>query len=168
MNIATITTNDIEQVIDNVAAGMPVNDALVLAGHGKNTMLKRIRADPALLARYFDARVLASHIGIDEIVSIADTEPDPNRARVRIEARVKHAEKVAPRIYGPKLDVTIDERPSIRAAMQLALARIGQGPARDRDLVVDTVTRDGTTFEALGPTDTTSDADELARLMGGE
>lgn len=45
------------------------------------------------------------HMG--EIVRISDeVDEDPASRRVRIDARVKAAQMIAPRKYGPKLDVT--------------------------------------------------------------
>jgi hypothetical protein len=37
---------------------------------------------------------------IDEVISIADTDPDPKNARVRIDARKWLFEKLAPKKYG--------------------------------------------------------------------
>ena len=171
MNLIPIDIRCLEQAIEDIASGTPVNTALTSAGYDKNTMLQRIRDVPTLLDRYFQARVLSSHVSIDEIVEIADTELDFARARVRIEARIKHAEKVAPRIYGPRLDVTVDERPSIRGAMALALARIGQRPIGDRDDTLTVGMPGSTAFAAQDATDMVSvadaEAEELASLMRG-
>ena len=43
----------------------------------------------------------------DEIVEIADTEPDPNRARVRIDARKWYAAKVNKKDYGDRVSAEV-------------------------------------------------------------
>jgi hypothetical protein len=52
---------------------------------------------------YARAREERADLIDDEIVQIADTDPDPNRARVRIDARKWWAAKVNPKKYGDKL-----------------------------------------------------------------
>jgi hypothetical protein len=44
----------------------------------------------------------------DEIIDIADSEPDPNKARVRIDARKWVASKLKPKKYGDKLGISGD------------------------------------------------------------
>jgi len=76
------------------------------------------------------------HIG--ELIRIADeVEEDPASRRVRIDARVKAAQMIAPRKYGPKLDVTsggerIEADPVARATRLAAIfAEIEKGNAAD-------------------------------------
>ncbi len=44
----------------------------------------------------------------DEILHIADTETDPNRARVRIDARKWIASKLKPRVYADRIKQEVD------------------------------------------------------------
>lgn len=68
------------------------------------------------------------HMG--EIVRISDeVDEDPASRRVRIDARVKAAQMIAPRKYGPKLDVTSGGKPvqmddTALAARAAALAKM--------------------------------------------
>lgn len=50
--------------------------------------------------QYARARETQASAYADEIVDIADTEKDPQKARVRIDARKWHASKLAPKKYG--------------------------------------------------------------------
>jgi hypothetical protein len=55
------------------------------------------------------ARANAVEVHMGEIVTIADdkeSDPDPQSRKVRIYAREKFAQMIAPRKYGPKLDLT--------------------------------------------------------------
>lgn len=69
---------------------------------------------------------------LDEIVTISDDlEDEPASRRVRIDARVKAAQMMAPRKYGPKLDVTSGGQPfdlaEVIAARRRRVAERGDG-----------------------------------------
>jgi hypothetical protein len=49
---------------------------------------------------YTRAREERADLVADEIITIADTEPDPNKARVMIDARKWWAARVNPKKYG--------------------------------------------------------------------
>ena len=59
--------------------------------------------DGALCGQYARAREEQADFYADEIVTIADTEPDAAIARVRIDARKWVASKLRPKRYGDKL-----------------------------------------------------------------
>ncbi len=54
-------------------------------------------------AQYARARDIGLDHQAEYIIEIADTEPDPARARVMIDARKWHLSKMAPKRYGEKL-----------------------------------------------------------------
>ena len=56
--------------------------------------------------QYTRAREEQADFYADEITDIADTEEDPQKARVRIDARKWVASKLKPKKYGDRLDVT--------------------------------------------------------------
>lgn len=68
------------------------------------------------------ARESRSDLHADEIVDIADNDPDPHRARNRIDARKWLASKMNAKQYGERLDVnvqgTIDLAGIVNAARQ--------------------------------------------------
>jgi hypothetical protein len=59
---------------------------------------------------YARAREERADLICDEVVTIADTEPDPNKARVRIDARKWWAAKVNPKKYGDRQQVDLNLR----------------------------------------------------------
>ena len=61
--------------------------------------------DRAFCEQYTRARERQADGFFDEIVDIADTEEDPQKARVRIDARKWVAGKMRPKVYGEKLDL---------------------------------------------------------------
>jgi hypothetical protein len=64
-----------------------------------------LRTKEDFLAQYMRAREEQADHYADEIIDIADTEEDPNIARVRIDARKWVAAKLKPKRYGDKLDI---------------------------------------------------------------
>jgi len=62
--------------------------------------------DKDFLNNYIRARQDQADFYADEIIDISDTEEDPNKARVRIDARKWKAGKMKPSVYSEKLDIT--------------------------------------------------------------
>jgi len=58
--------------------------------------------------KYARAREQQADFYADQIIEIADTETDPQKARNRIDARKWTASKLAPKVYGDKVENTID------------------------------------------------------------
>ncbi len=63
---------------------------------------------------------------VEDLVHIADTDHDPNRARVRIDARKWVASKLAPKKYGERLDVSHSGNLNLTALSDQELMRIAQ------------------------------------------
>lgn len=61
--------------------------------------------DGKLREQYARARDAQADVMADEILMIADTEEDPQKARVRIDARKWLAGKMKPKVYGDKQQV---------------------------------------------------------------
>ena len=86
-----------------------------------------------------DAREEQADFHADEIIEIADTEPDPNKARVRIDARKWKAAKMQPKKYGDKIDLNhsgavemlTDEQLNGKLALLLGKAGIGVAAGGD-------------------------------------
>lgn len=72
----------------------------------KTNVLRWTVQDDALRDQYARAREAQADHFADQIVEIADIEEDPNRARVRIDARKWAAGKMRPKVYGDKVDLT--------------------------------------------------------------
>lgn len=75
----------------------------------RSTVFRWLAAHETFRDMYARAREDQQDALVDETIQIADTEPDPQRARVRIWARQWHAAKLRPRKYGDRIDVNPDE-----------------------------------------------------------
>ena len=95
-----------------------------------------LRRNPDLKARYQEAVTDRADRLAEELIELADT-PMPagldgpaasafvQQLRVRVDVRKWAASKLAPRIYGEKIDVSVAEtRISITAALAMAEARV--------------------------------------------
>lgn len=69
---------------------------------GLTTVFKWLGRDRGFANQYARAREAQADAYADEISDIADTEPDPNKARVRIDARKWAAGKMRPKKYGER------------------------------------------------------------------
>lgn len=68
-----------------------------------NTVRRWLIEHEAFRAQYASARTDQAEGYAAEIVEIADTDKDPQRARVRVDARKWVASKLLPKVYGEKL-----------------------------------------------------------------
>lgn len=68
-----------------------------------STIFKWLDEKPAFSEQYARARAIQAEVHADEIVDIADTESDPAKARVRVDARKWIAVKLLPRKYGDRV-----------------------------------------------------------------
>lgn len=64
----------------------------------------------------------------DEIIHIADTEPDPQKAKNQISARQWYASKLMPRKYGDRLELSVQHAISIVDALADARGRLLSSP----------------------------------------
>lgn len=87
--------NSLKSILDNDPTMPP-----------RQTIYNWLQEDVDFFDNYTRAREAQADYFADEIATIADTEPDPNKARVRIDARKWAAGKLKPKVYGDKLDIT--------------------------------------------------------------
>jgi lambda repressor-like predicted transcriptional regulator len=134
-------TKDREDVAELVVASM-VEDGLSLrkasARHqiSPQTFLRAVAASPALAEQYDRARATMIERLADEVMELADapvakldngaTDPGMVRHRqLQVDTRKWFLSKLAPKIYGDRLDVQVsDTRISISGALAAAQARL--------------------------------------------
>lgn len=107
----------------------------------KGTVFRWLEKNADFATRYARARELQAEANAEEIIDIADDEPDPQRARVRIDARKWVAAKLLPKKYGDKQTVQHEggdtaikmqtEVTDIEAARRIAFLLHEAGKAKD-------------------------------------
>jgi hypothetical protein len=92
------------KICGHIADGLSLKEVCMLDGMpSRATAYKWLAMHSSFADMYARAREERADLIADEIVTIADNDPDPNRARVRIDARKWWAAKVNPKKYGDKL-----------------------------------------------------------------
>lgn len=92
---------------------------------GASTVYSWLREHPEFQEAYVQAREVQADVLADEIIEIADTEPDPNRARVMIDARKWLASKLRPKKYGDRVE--LDHRGGGGLPMQVTVSVVPCG-----------------------------------------
>lgn len=98
-----------DEIIQAIANGETLVWALDLRGFWPHQFYKRLEMDLANRQQYARAREYQVEGRAEECVTIADTDPDPQRARNRISARQWYAEKMNPKRFGQKIDLTVTD-----------------------------------------------------------
>ena len=70
--------------------------------------------------KYTRAREVQADHFADEVIAIVDTEPDANRARVRMDGRKWVSSKLAPKKYGDKVQVGGDAGNPLKVITQVS------------------------------------------------
>jgi hypothetical protein len=101
------TDEKLETILTEIVEGKSLREICMADGMPTvATVFKWLSEDTVFSEKYTRAREAQQDTYADEITFIADTEPDPQKARVRIDARKWHASKLAPKKYGDKVDLT--------------------------------------------------------------
>jgi len=101
----------IPEVLKAIEGGDSLRYACSVQGLDPSTFLMWVDASVELSQQYARARELQAEFYADEIIRIADSAQDAQKARLQVDARKWIASKLLPKKYGDKVDVTSkDER----------------------------------------------------------
>jgi hypothetical protein len=129
------------QIIDHIYEGNSCESGLKKYEIKASAFHKTLSECPELDDEYSRAQAARSHLHADQVVEIADTDPDPQRARNRMEARKWHASKMNPKKYGDRLDVNVSQIVDIGSALEKARQRTALPPRYPHSLVTQQVTK---------------------------
>ena len=90
----------------------------------ERTFYEWLHQFPEFAQGYARAREQQQERYAAEVIQIADTEPDPQRARNRMDARRWYAGKVSPKKWGDRVGVDVDAKVEISSAPSDALLQI--------------------------------------------
>jgi hypothetical protein len=118
-------------IFGEVAAGRALDKVLEDAGMPASATFWRWHMeDEQIRENLAQARANAVELHLGEIVGIADdkeSDPDARSRKVRIYARERFAQMIAPRKYGPKLDLTsLGEKIGLSAEVEAARRRAAE------------------------------------------
>lgn len=106
-----------------LTASLGITDALKTLGVTYYEFDCAINQYPDLNTLYLAARKERADYLANEVVGIADTETNPHKARVRIEARRWLASKMNASVYGDKIDIQVSHAPDLSGALEAARNR---------------------------------------------
>jgi hypothetical protein len=132
-NVSNAALDTCKACIKAVFDGESVVDFLRDVGMEPQAFYETLKKNPELLDAYADAKRFRAEILANEIVHIADSEDDPQKARNRIQARQWFASKVAPRDWGDRMDINVTQTIDIGSALQDARARALRPVCDQRD-----------------------------------
>ena len=89
-----------DKLCEHIAGGKSLVSWCHDNGVGYSTVMAHLAKDVSFQEKYACAREHAADFHVDEVIMIADTEEDPARARVRVDARKWVAAKMKPKKYG--------------------------------------------------------------------
>ena len=144
-----------DRLIDRMLDGESMTRAAKDLFGNVNAFYSLISRVQDMARRYARAQEMRADVFADQIIEIADTDEDANRARNRIQARQWLASKMNPRTYGDRIDLNVQQTISINDALTEARARILR-PAYDQPLILDAECVDIPTLSAPKPTDNES------------
>ena len=137
MNFPAATSDKRERVfgiIDAILDGSSLRKATKAAGIDVRVFADWLQSDKEAARRYAQAQELRGDVLADEIIEIADTEPDAAKARNQITARQWLAGKLNKR-YGDRIDLNVTQTIDIGSTLAEARARLL--PMRDQSNVID-------------------------------
>lgn len=106
------------------------------------TVLRWLEIYPSFAAEYARAREQQADLLASQIVEIADTEEDANRARVMIDARKWYASKLKPKVYGDRIDVAVSHTLDLSDALNEARNRLANAAPALLDVTPDALPND--------------------------
>jgi hypothetical protein len=96
------------RMCEMIGGGLTLKEVCALPDMpGRTTAYKWLAQHDEFANLYARAREERADMVADEVIMIADTEPDPAKARVRIDARKWWAAKVNPKKYADKGEVNV-------------------------------------------------------------
>jgi hypothetical protein len=123
----------IMEALDLYEAGRPLAGACRDVGIGVATIYERCKKSDVIKNRLEQSHELHGEAMVLESIEVADSEPDPQRARVRMMARQWVASRVARKRWGDRVDIQVEQKVSITAALEAAEQRLRLGS----DLIID-------------------------------
>ena len=123
MEVAT-RMSPVYEVIDKVLAGETLRSALAGMDLTPQAFGHLLQKDKEAAVAYARAAELRADLMADEVISIADGDDDPNKARNRITARQWLAGKLNAKRYGDRIDLNVTQTLDVGATLLEARTRL--------------------------------------------
>ncbi len=111
------------KIIEKMSDGTRLTEILAPLELSPFRFYRYINSYMPLFREYTAAQQSRAELLVEEIIDIADNEPDPHKARVRTDVRRWYASKMQPNKYGDRIDVNVTQTVDITQALTDARAR---------------------------------------------
>lgn len=119
-----------------IMAGKSLRKICAMEGMpGTSTVFRWLDQYPDFRELYARAREVQADVLADEILEIADSDLDPNRARVMIDARKWLAGKLRPKKYGDRVELDHKEKGNQGIQVNLIVRGYDPEPAIEGEIV---------------------------------
>lgn len=149
---------NVRKIIEAISAGASLKHALTCQDMTAGAFNHALSKDREAATAYIRAQEIRADLLADEIIDIADTEPDAQVARNRIDARKWIASKHHSKRYGDRIDVNVTQSIDISATLAEARGRVRS--ISDQSKTIEAQAIDITNVSASRP----SDCESLAAL----
>ena len=131
-----------DRVCEHIAAGGFATDLQRFGLPCSSTISKWVNENEEFSAAYARAREQRGETFAQQIIEIADKEPDAAAARNRIDARKWIAGKLFPRVYGDTQRVDINQQITIADAHASVLMRLAEQARASKQQIIETDYKD--------------------------
>lgn len=118
-----ITPEIFQQIVNDIYSGQGIIATCEKHNIRYRAFREYVASNPEREAVYELAREARTDLHAEEIITISDTEPDPQKARNRIDARKWLASKMNPRRYGDRIDLNVSGNLDLTAALEAGKRR---------------------------------------------
>lgn len=150
MKTQIVAPSKLDDIIQDIFEGSSLKLALKKHEVSRGQFYSAVEKNAELANRYTHALQARTDAIAEEVVEIADTDEDPQRARNRMQARQWYAAKLMPGKYGERIDLNVNTTVDIKGALEEARSRLL--PTRDLGNVEDAQVIES---KAITHTDTT-------------
>lgn len=116
--------DEVREAIERIENGESMRKAVAAVGMTWSTFSRELQCDKTAALQYARAQEIRADLIADEVIEIADTDADAQRARNRIDARKWSSGKLAPKKYGDRIDLNVTTSIDVGATIAEARARL--------------------------------------------
>lgn len=116
--------DEVRKAIERIENGESMRKAVAAVGMTWSTFSRELQGDKTAALQYARAQEIRADLIADEVIEIADTDSDAQRARNRIDARKWSSGKLAPKKYGDRIDLNVTTSIDVGATIAEARARL--------------------------------------------
>lgn len=107
-----------------------VRTACLAVGISEATIYRWLHRHPDFCEEYTRAREARAHLLAEETIEVVEAEPDPAKARVRMDVRKWYAGQLAPKVWGTKVMGDPNNPVTVEVKDEAALAEFRSRIAR--------------------------------------